>query len=86
LGSKLTGMKINWKEYIVADEEIEFGKPVIKGTRITVDFIMGLLASGWTVKDILKNYPKLRETDIQAVFAFIFEGTRKGFFFDTPKI
>ncbi len=79
-------MLLDWREFIEVNEEVEAGKPVIRNTRLTVEFVLGLLANGWSVKDIVKHYPKLKETDIQAVFAFLFEGARNGFFFSTPKI
>jgi len=46
---------------IVIDEEICGGKPVIKGTRISVEFILELLSNGWTYEEILKNYPQLKK-------------------------
>lgn len=46
------------------------GKPVIKGTRITVDLILRQLAQGITIKEILENYPHLKKQDIQAAIAY----------------
>ena len=46
------------------------GKPVIKGTRITVDLILRQLAQGITTKEILENYPYLKKQDIQAAIAY----------------
>jgi len=46
------------------------GKPVIKGTRLSVDFLLGLFASGWTEKQVLDNYPGLSKGNIQAIFAY----------------
>ena len=57
---------MNWKDRIVLDPNILVGKPVIKGTRIAVEFIVELLAEGWTHEQILKNYPHLMTEDIQA--------------------
>jgi uncharacterized protein (DUF433 family) len=51
---------------IVLDPAILAGKPVIRGTRLSVDFIIGLLADGWTEADILRNYPGLTHDDITA--------------------
>ena len=51
---------MNWKERIVADPAVLAGKPVVKGTRLSVEFILGLLAQGWDEKKILENYPQLR--------------------------
>jgi len=61
---------MNWKERIVADTSILAGKPVIKGTRLSVDFILSLFAEGWTEKEVLDNYPQLLVEDLRAVFAF----------------
>ena len=66
---KVTGMK--WQDYIISDEEILLGKPVIKDTRISVEHIIGLLAQGWDERQILENYPRLNKESIQAVFAFL---------------
>ncbi len=55
---------------IVIDPEIMAGKPVIKGTRITVDLILRLLAKGGTREDILKNYPHLKNEDILAAIEY----------------
>ena len=46
------------------------GKPVIKGTRIPVYFILELLANGWSFKDILENYPQLTKEDILAAIRY----------------
>jgi len=45
-----------WQDQIVIDPNILVGKPVIKGTRLAVEFIIELLAQGWTEEDILGNY------------------------------
>jgi uncharacterized protein (DUF433 family) len=62
-----------WKKRIVVDPEILAGKPVIKGTRISVDFILELLANGWSYEQILKNYPQLKKEDILAAIAYSYE-------------
>lgn len=46
------------------------GKPVIRGTRIAVEFVIGLMAEGWTETDILANYPGVRHEDILACLAY----------------
>ena len=55
---------------IVLDQAVMTGKPVIRGTRLTVDFIIGLHADGWTQSDILRNYNGLSEEDITACLAY----------------
>jgi uncharacterized protein (DUF433 family) len=59
-----------WAERIVIDPKILVGKPVVKGTRLVVDFILDLLVQGWPVDEILRNYPGLEAKDIQACLAY----------------
>lgn len=61
---------MNWKKRIVVDARILNGKPVIKGTRLAVEFVVDLLANGWTYNEILRNYPNLTQEDIQACLAY----------------
>ena len=51
---------------IVADPKVLVGKPVVRGTRLSVEFIIGLLAEGWSHKEILDEYPSLTDDDITA--------------------
>ncbi|HSK73742.1 MAG TPA: DUF433 domain-containing protein [Pyrinomonadaceae bacterium] len=62
---------MNWQDKIVSDKEILLGKPTIKGTRVSVEFILERLADGWTEEQLLENYPRLKREDLQAVFAFV---------------
>lgn len=55
---------------IVLNPKVKVGKPVIRGTRLTVDFILNLLAHGSTVNEILDEYKGLTLEDIQACFLF----------------
>ena len=55
---------------IVLDPAVLAGKPVIRGTRLSVDFIIGLLADGWTEADIFRNYPRVTHEDIAACLAY----------------
>ena len=57
-------------DYIVIDQGIRFGKPCIKGTRITVGDILQWLSEGILVQEILDDYPLLNETHIKAALAF----------------
>jgi uncharacterized protein (DUF433 family) len=57
-------------ERIVVDPKILAGKPVIRGTRLAVEFILELLAAGQTESDILANYPGLTRDDILACLAY----------------
>lgn len=58
---------------IVLDPNIMAGKPIIRGTRLTVDFILNLLAHGATDEEILNEYKGLKNKDIQACFLFATE-------------
>ena len=57
-------------ERIVVDPEILAGKPVIRGTRLAVEFILELLAAGQSEEDLLKNYPGLTREDILACLSY----------------
>lgn len=59
-----------YQNRIIVDPEIMVGKPIIKGTRITVELILCLLARGMTIKEILKNYPRLEKEDILACLKY----------------
>ena len=61
---------MNWRDRIVIDPEILVWKPVVKGTRLAVEFVIDLLAQGWTEAEILHNYPGLAREDIQACLAY----------------
>ncbi|PIV46956.1 antitoxin [bacterium (Candidatus Gribaldobacteria) CG02_land_8_20_14_3_00_41_15] len=66
-------MPTEYQNRIAADPKIMVGKSIIKGTRITVELILRLLAEGMAEKEILENYPHLREEDIRAVLEYAFE-------------
>ncbi|WP_456487385.1 DUF433 domain-containing protein [Candidatus Alkanophaga liquidiphilum] len=55
---------------IEIDPEVCGGKPVIKGTRITVEFILELLANGWRDEEILENYPQLSKEDVLEAISY----------------
>lgn len=67
---------MNWHERIAADPSILVGKPCIKGTRISVELILGWLANGWTFEMILESYPHITREDILAALAFATEMMR----------
>ena len=69
---------MNWRDHIVSDPEVLLGKPIIKGTRLSVEFIIGRLANGWTEDILLENAPRLTRQDLQAVFAFLNECLQDG--------
>ena len=59
-----------WKDRIHLDPGVLVGKPVVRGTRLAVDFVVGLLAEGWSEDDLLRNYPGLTREDIRACLAY----------------
>ena len=67
---------MEWKDRIVVDPNILVGKPIIKGTRLSVDFIVELLAEGWTEDQIKENYPGISTEDIRACLAYATETLR----------
>jgi uncharacterized protein (DUF433 family) len=65
-----------WKKWIVSNPSVMMGKPVIVGTRITVELILEKLAAGETVEDLLEAHPRLTREAIQAALAFAAEALR----------
>jgi uncharacterized protein (DUF433 family) len=67
---------MNWRERITIDPKILVGKPIIKGTRIAVEFVVDLLGRGWTFEQILREYDHLKREDLQACLAYASEVLR----------
>ena len=65
------------RDRIVVNPKIMLGKPVIKGTRITVEHVLKLLRQGLTVREILKDYPQLKKVDIEAAIDYASESLVK---------
>ncbi len=63
-------MANDWRERITADPTVLVGKPVVRGTRIAVEFVLDLVASGWSFDQVLENYPGLTVEDIRACVAY----------------
>jgi len=61
---------MNWQERITIDPNVLVGKPIIRGTRISVEFVIDLLGRGWTTADVLREYDHLAPEDIQACLAY----------------
>ena len=76
---------MKWQEYITSDPKILTGKPIIKGTRLSVELILNLLAEGWSIEEILENYPTLTLESLKAVFAFVAECMREELIYDLNK-
>ena len=61
---------MNYARFISIDPNVRFGKPCIKNTRITVYDVLGWLASGMVIKEILEDFPELKHQEILACLAF----------------
>ena len=61
---------MDWRRCITSDPKVPAGKPAVKGTRLSVEFILGLMAKGWTEETLLENYERLRPTHIKAIYVF----------------
>jgi len=75
-----------WQDRIVTDPAILVGKPTIKGTRISVELILGWLANGWTYEQVLEAYPHITHEDIQAALAYAAERLREDDYIPLPKL
>jgi uncharacterized protein (DUF433 family) len=75
---------MGWQDRIMVNPKILVGKPVIKGTRLAVEFLVELLANGWTHEQILKNYPHLTEEDIQAALHYATEVLKQEHVYPLP--
>jgi len=67
---------MNWQTRITLNPEILVGKPIIKGTRLSVEFIIDLLSQGWSTNEILRNYPGISTEDIQACLSYASESLK----------
>lgn len=60
----------DWQERIVVDPGVLVGKPIIRGTRIAVEHVVGLMAQGWSEEQVLQAYPHLSHDDVLACLAY----------------
>lgn len=68
---------MDYRDCIVIDPEIRFGKPCVRGTRITVGDVLSYLASGMSEREIQADFPQLTSDDIRACLAFAAERERR---------
>lgn len=61
---------MDWRSRITLDPKVLVGKPVVRGTRLAVAFLLELKASGWTDEQILANFPGITLEDIRACLAY----------------
>lgn len=71
------GLAFEWRPFVGSNPEILVGKPAVLGTRLAVEFILGLFAAGWSEQQVLDNYPQLSRDSLRAVFAYAAEFLRK---------
>lgn len=64
---------MSWQERIELNQHVLAGKPVVKGTRLSVDLILELLADGWTEASLLAEYPDLTAEDVRACLRYASE-------------
>lgn len=64
---------MNWKDHVVVDPKVLVGKPIIRGTRISVELLMDRLADGWSMEQILESYPRVTRDDVLAAISFVTE-------------
>jgi uncharacterized protein (DUF433 family) len=77
---------VDWRDRITVDPDILVGKPIIKGTRISVQLILDRTADGWSIEDILAAYPHLSRDDVLAALSFAAELFRKETFVAVGKL
>jgi uncharacterized protein (DUF433 family) len=68
---------MNQLDRIVVDPAVLVGKPVVRGTRLSVEFLLDLMAQGWPEAEILRNYPGLTRDDLLACLAYASERLRE---------
>lgn len=61
---------MDWKTRIILDPKVLVGKPVIKGTRISVELVIDLLGRGYTTQQVIEQYPHITAEDVQACLAY----------------
>jgi uncharacterized protein (DUF433 family) len=61
---------MQWEDRITVNPNVLVGKPIIKGTRISVEFVIDLLGRGWSIEQVLREYDHLTTEDIQACLAY----------------
>ena len=68
---------MDWERYIECNPQVMAGRPVLRGSRLPVDFVLRLFAAGWSESDVLANYPRLTREQLQAIFAYAADVVRQ---------
>jgi uncharacterized protein (DUF433 family) len=69
--------RIAWQNFIVIDPEIHHGEPCIKGTRVPVAIVVGSIADGMTIEQVIQEYPQLGREAVQAALAYAADVVRQ---------
>ncbi len=69
--------RIDWKDFVAVDPQIHHGEPCVKGTRVPVAAIVGSIADGMAIEDVVKEYPQITREAIRAAFAYAAEVIRQ---------
>ncbi len=77
---------MNWKDRIEVNPAVLVGKPIIKGTRISVELIMDRMADGWSIEDLLASYPHISREDVLAALSFASELFKEETFMAVGKV
>jgi uncharacterized protein (DUF433 family) len=64
---------MDWRDKIDLNPSVLAGKPVVRGSRLSVDFILGLMGQGWSEIDVVRNYPGITHEDIAASLQYASE-------------
>jgi len=78
-------MTEDWRNRITVNPEILAGKSIIKGTRISIEHILDLLANGWTTETILENYPQIKRKDITAALKYAIQILKEDKVYPLPR-
>ena len=76
--------RIDWHARIEISSDVHHGDPCIRGTRIPVSMILGSLADGLTAQEIIKEYPQLKQDDIQAALSYASDAVRSDVLMPLP--
>jgi uncharacterized protein (DUF433 family) len=69
--------EVDWRDYLETNPRVQDGKPVVKGTTLTAEFLLGLLAQGSTTRQLLDRYPQLSAEALRAVFELAVESVHR---------
>jgi uncharacterized protein (DUF433 family) len=68
---------VGWRDHVIADPAILAGKPILRGSRISVELLLDLLAAGWTERQVLDSYPTVTPEGFRAALSFAADCVRE---------